>query len=57
MSLGGVLFTALLGGLAVAALAWRRGQRRWVRWLLVEIVVICYAGDLVWQIVQALPTR
>jgi hypothetical protein len=46
VSLGGVLFTALLGGLAVAALAWQRGQRRWVRRLLVEIVVICYAGDL-----------
>ena len=48
VSLGGVLFTALL---TVAALAPSAG---WLpRWLLAEVIVICYGGDLVWQFVQA----
>ena len=53
MSLGGVGSTALLGATAVAALA-RRARPRLPCWLLLEIVIICYLGDLVWQIVQAL---
>jgi len=53
VSLGGVLFTALLTVAAVAALAWR-GRPGWLpRWLLAEVIVICYGGDLVWQLVQA----
>lgn len=53
VSVGGVLFTALLTIAAVAALAWR-GRPRWLpRWLLAEVIVICYGGDLVWQFVQA----
>ena len=53
VSLGGVLFTALLTVAAAAALAWR-GRPGWLpRWLLAEVIVICYGGDLVWQYVQA----
>jgi hypothetical protein len=53
VSLGGVLFTALLTVAAVVALGWR-GRPGWLpRWLLAEVIVICYAGDLVWQFVQA----
>jgi hypothetical protein len=53
VSLGGVLFTALLTVAAVAALA-GRGRPGWLpRWLLAEVIVICYGGDLVWQVVQA----
>jgi hypothetical protein len=53
VSLGGVLFTALLTVAAVAVLGSRR-RPRWVpRWLLIEVILICYGGDLVWQFVQA----
>jgi hypothetical protein len=53
VSLGGVLFTALLTVAAVLVLAWR-GRPAWLpRWLLAEVIVICYGGDLVWQFVQA----
>jgi hypothetical protein len=53
VSLGGVLFTALLTVAAVVVLAWR-GRPPWLpRWLLAEVVVICYGGDLVWQFIQA----
>jgi Peptidase M50B-like len=53
VSLGGVWGTMLLTIVAVAVLAWR-GRPRWVpRWLLAEIIVICFGGDLVWQFVQA----
>jgi hypothetical protein len=46
-------FTVLLTVAAVAALAWR-GRPGWLpRWLLAEVIVICYGGDLVWQFVQA----
>jgi hypothetical protein len=51
VSLGGVLFTALLTVAAVAMLAWR-GRPGWLpRWLLAEVMVICYGGDMVWQFV------
>jgi hypothetical protein len=54
VSLGGVWGTMFLTVGAVAVLAWR-GRPRWVpRWLLAEVIVICFAGDLVWQFVQAL---
>jgi Peptidase M50B-like len=54
VSVAGVWFTALLSLLAVAAMAWRR-RPRWLlpRWLLLETVIICYFGDLIWQIAQA----
>lgn len=53
VSLGGVWGTVLLTIVAVAVLAWR-GRPRWVpRWLLAEVIVICFCGDLVWQFVQA----
>jgi hypothetical protein len=53
VSLGGVWGTMLLTIAAVVVLAWR-GRPRWVpRWLLAEVIVICFAGDLVWQFVQA----
>lgn len=53
VSLGGLLFTALLTIAAVLALGWH-GRPRWLpRWLLAEVIVICYGGDLVWQFVQA----
>jgi hypothetical protein len=52
VSLGGLWGTMLLTVLAVTALAWRRP--RWLpRWLLLEVVVICFAGDFIWQFVQA----
>jgi hypothetical protein len=53
VSLGGAWGTMLLTIVAVIVLAWR-GRPRWVpRWLLAEVIVICFAGDLVWQFVQA----
>ncbi len=53
VSLGGVWGTMLLTIVAVAVLACR-GRPRWVpRWLLAEVIVVCFAGDLVWQFVQA----
>jgi hypothetical protein len=53
VSLGGVWGTMALTAVAVTVLAWR-GRPRWVpRWLLAEVIVICFAGDLVWQFVQA----
>ena len=33
----------------------RRRRPRWVpRWLLAEVIFICFIGDLVWQFVQAI---
>jgi hypothetical protein len=53
VSLGGVWGTMLLTIVAVVVLAWR-GRPRWVpRWLLAEVIAVCFAGDLVWQFVQA----
>jgi hypothetical protein len=53
VSLAGVWATMIATIVAVAALAWRR-RPRWVPWwLLAEVIVICFAGDLVWQFVQA----
>lgn len=53
VSLGGVWGTMLLSTVAVAVLAWRGRPRSVPRWLLAEVIVICFAGDLVWQFVQA----
>jgi hypothetical protein len=53
VSLGGVLFTALLGVAAIAVLAWRGRPRQVPRWLLLDVVLICYVGDFAWQIIQA----
>ncbi len=53
VSLGGVWGTMLLTSAAVAVLAWRGRPRRVPRWLLAEVIVICFGGDLVWQFVQA----
>jgi hypothetical protein len=53
VSLGGLWGTMLLTVLGVVTLAWRRRPRRLPRWLLVEVVVICYIGDFIWQFVQA----
>jgi hypothetical protein len=53
VNLAGVWGTMLLTIVAVAVLAWR-GRPRWVpRWLLAEVIVICFGGDLVWQFVLA----
>jgi hypothetical protein len=53
VSLGGVWGTMLLTVVTVAGLGWT-GRPRWVpRWLLAEVIVICFAGDLAWQFVQA----
>jgi hypothetical protein len=54
VSLGGVWGTMFLTVVAVGVLAWRRRPRWLPRWLLAEVIVICFAGDLVWQFVQAL---
>ena len=52
-----VAATIALTGAAVAALAWR-GRPRWLpAWLLLEAMFICFAGDLVWQFVQAVQAR
>lgn len=54
VSVGGVAFTMLLTVAAVAVLGWGR-RPRWVpRWLLLEVILICFGGDLVWQFVQAI---
>ncbi len=50
VNLGGVLFTMLLRAASLLVLAWRRRPR----WLLAEVAIICFAGDLIWQFVQAL---
>jgi hypothetical protein len=53
VSLGGVLFTALATVAALGILCWR-GRPSWLpRWLLIEVAAICFAGDFLWQIVQA----
>ncbi len=53
VSLGGLWGTMLLTVLGVIALAWRRRPRWLPRWLLFEVIVICFAGDFVWQFIQA----
>jgi hypothetical protein len=53
VSLGGLWGTMLLTVLGVIALAWRRRPRWLPRWLLIEVIVICFAGDFIWQFVQA----
>jgi Peptidase M50B-like len=54
VSLAGVLGTAVLTVVAVAALGWRARPWWLPRWFLIEVAVLCYAGDFLWQIVQAL---
>lgn len=55
VNLGGVLFTALLTWGAIFFLARRTPGRFPPRWLLAEVAAIAFVGDLVWQVVQALP--
>ena len=54
VNLGGVLFTAMLTWLAILLLHAQGSWRTLPRWLLVELAVIPWAGDLVWQVVQSL---
>jgi hypothetical protein len=53
VSLAGVFATMLLTIVAVAVLAARRRPRWLPRWLLAEVIVLCFGGDLVWQVIQA----
>jgi hypothetical protein len=53
VSLGGVLFTALVTVAALVALGWP-GRPSWLpRWLLTEVAVVFYLLDFAFQIVQA----
>ena len=54
VNLGGLLFTAALTLAAVAVLGWHRRPRWLPRWLACEIIAICFLGDFIMQIVQAL---
>ncbi len=54
VSLGGLWGTMLLTVLGVIALAWRRRPRWPPRWLLLELIVVCFVGDFIWQFVQAI---
>lgn len=51
--LAGVGATAIVTWAAVLLL-WR-GRPRLPRWLLVEVALLCWFGDALWQVVQALP--
>jgi hypothetical protein len=53
VSLGGVLFTALVTVAALVILGWRRRPSWLPRWLLLEVAAICFVGDFLWQIIQA----
>lgn len=53
VSLSGVVATALAGLLASLVIGWCRRPRWLPRWLLLEIVLFTWAGDLLFQIVQA----
>ncbi len=57
VSLGGLWDTMLLTVLGVIALAWRRRPRWLPRWLQLEVIVICFVGDFIWQFVQAAESR
>jgi hypothetical protein len=54
-------FVSLAGVGATAALTWvailllRADRSPLPRWLLVEVALICWLGDAIWQVVQALP--
>lgn len=53
VSLAGVAATAIVTWAAILLL-WR-GRPRLPRWFLVEVALLCWFGDALWQVVQALP--
>ncbi len=53
VNLGGVAATALAGLLATLVMGWHRRPRLLPRWLLLEVVLLTWAGDLLFQILQA----
>ncbi|HET9058397.1 MAG TPA: hypothetical protein VFN61_00630 [Acidimicrobiales bacterium] len=55
VNMAGVGATAVATWAAIAFLRFRPGWLRPPRWLLVEVAVVCWLGDMVWQVVQALP--
>lgn len=57
VNLGGVGATGLAGLAAAVLMRVRRRPRVLPRWLLLEIVVLTWAGDLVFQVIQAATTN
>jgi hypothetical protein len=55
VNMAGVGATGLASWAAIVALAQKNGRWWLPSWVLIEVSLICWLGDAVWQVVQAIP--